>query len=316
MNSKEIIDLIKDSNSIAIFTHIKPDGDCLGSGMALYYFCKNLGKIVDVYNADNIHSNYNFLVENKINKEIKAKYDLFIAVDTPSLSRLGDFENEFVKHENTLNIDHHISNEKYAKYNYVKESSSCCEVLYDIFDSNKINLDTNIAQSLYCGLSSDTGGFRHSNTTSKVLFIAAKLSEYDIDLDTINYFLYKSKTKNQLLLYKKALEKLCFYFDDRLAITGLDRKDFLDCNADYNDDPRIVDDIAGVNGVQIGITYSEKDDGGYNISFRSNGLADVNLLAQKFGGGGHTKAAGCRIYAKKDTMIKLLIQKAKDFIYD
>ncbi len=312
-----IYEAIKKSKNIAIFTHVRADGDCLGAGVAMFYALKNMGKEnIGLYNAEPIHKNYKFFTLDIVQNSMSFKPDLMIALDCGKLTRLGYFEPEFKKHDNTINIDHHISNEMFATLNFVQDkASSTCEILYNFFTQFNIAIDKNIANALFCGLSADTGCFMHSNTTKNVHYIASKLMEYDLDIEQINYHLFKTKTKKQITLTAHALSNLQYFHGGKVAICGLDRKTYKLINANDEDDPRLADMISGIEGVKIGICYNQNIDGGYNISFRTSCAdVDVNLVAQTYGGGGHKKAAGCKIYASKQKMIQSLVENSGRFI--
>lgn len=311
----EIYSKIKQASRIAVFTHIRADGDCLGAGIAMYYVCKNLGKDVNVVNADYIHENFKFLTKDIVKEQLIGTYDLFISVDCSTTNMLGALSNEYIKHKNTINLDHHISNSEYAKLNYVDDkASSACEVLYDFFEYINVTIDKNIAEALLCGISTDTGCFMHPNTTSKTHLIASKLMQFDLNIDEMYFNLFKSKTATEISLTAKALEKIEFFHKGKLAITGLDNKEIKEAKATEDDIPKVVDVLGGIRGVQIAVTYRQDVDNGYKISFRSRGDIDVNLFAQIFGGGGHKNASGCKIYLPKNELIKLIEEKSRGFI--
>lgn len=309
---------IKNSNSVAIFTHVRADGDCLGSGLAMYYSIKKLGKTVDLYNAEVIPKNFNFLIKDIVKHTISEKYDLYISVDSPNPKLLGSFGYLFEDGDNnTINIDHHISNTKYAKINYVdSKASSACEVVYDLLTQTKQKLDDNIAEAILCGIATDTGCFKYSSTTGKTHQIASVLYDFNIDFNKMFYYLFRIQTKKQILLTQKILNKVRYFCNDKVVISGLNKKDILDVQATENDMPRMVDSLVGIEGVQVAITYKQDTDGGFKVSFRSRGLVDVNELAQCFGGGGHVMASGCKIYQKEEQVVKLLVSKAGKFLVE
>ena len=310
-----ILNKIKEAKSIAIFTHIKADGDCLGAGFALYHFCKNLNKEVSVFNGDKIHSNYRFITADKVKSQLDKDYDLFIAVDSAVLKKLGCFEVAFSKHKNTINIDHHIANTSYANINFINPNAcSACEVLYDFFTETKQQLDDKIAQALLCGLSSDTGCFRHSNTTHRAHFIASELLKYNVNLEEMNYYLFRIKTKAEINLIIKIYQNLKYFSNGRVVISGFDKRDLDEVGASFEDDPHLSEELSGIEGVQIAITYRQDVDNGYYVSFRSSGDIDVNLLAKTFGGGGHKHASGCKLYDTKSNIIKKLAKEAGKFV--
>ena len=313
----DILDKIKQSKKIAIFTHIKADGDCLGAGMALYYSIKNLNKCVDIFNAEHVHTNYNFLTKNKIKSKLNGEYDLFIAVDSATPKRLGDFGVDFSKHKNTINIDHHISNINYAMINFVNaKASSASEIIYEYLYSTKQTIDDNIAEALLSGISADTGCFKYSSTTSRTHEIASQLLKYNVDTDKIYYYLFNIQSKKEVSITSFMLQKLKYFCNDKVVITGITNKELETFNATEDDIPRIVESLSGIQGVEVAITYKQDTDNGFNVSFRSAGKVDVNIIAEGFGGGGHVMASGCKIYAKEQTVVKRLVERAGKFIIE
>ena len=318
MNSfEEIYNEIKNSKSVAIFTHVKADGDCLGSGLALYYAIEKLGIKADIFNAEPIAKNFSFLTKNIIKNKIESKYDLYIAVDSASPKMLGAFSYIFEdKGNKTINIDHHTSNTLYGKLFYVKQASSACEIIYEYLKETKQQLSDSMAEALLSGICTDTGCFKYPSTTSKTHEIASELYSYNIDFDRMMFYLFRAMTKKQVKLTNVILNKIQYYCNDKVVISGLNKKEILDIQATEDDMPRMVDSLVGIEGVEVAITYRQDYDGGFKVSFRSAGKVDVNALASCFGGGGHTMASGCKIYKKEDEVIKLLVEKAGKFVIE
>jgi bifunctional oligoribonuclease and PAP phosphatase NrnA len=315
LNEKDIFNKIKSAKTIALFIHINPDGDCLGSGVALKIWLDSQNKKCDVYCDDIVHDNYSFFVSNYVqNCDIKQDYDLLIALDCGDINRLSKYSSYFSNHKNTINIDHHISNTKFAKLNYIKDCSSTCEILYTLFENNNIAIDNNIALPLYCGLATDTGCFMHNNTTPNVHIIASKLLSFGLDIEKIHYFLFQRKTLNQINLMQVALTHFISYYNGELTILYLTAKDFEQTLTNERDvmGLGIVNLITNIDKVRVGVVISESKTNCYSVSFRSQGNDDVTLIASNFGGGGHKKASGCKIFGTKNTVIKKIVDAYKD----
>lgn len=307
---KEIFNKINRSKKVAVISHKSPDGDCLGSGMAMYYILKKMDKNVDLYCDDSIHQNYAFLVNNCYNSELKnVDYDLVISVDCGDLKRLGKFEQMYVNHSNTINIDHHMTNENFGVINCVEpERSSTCELLYDIFVSNECEIDLNTATALYCGIATDTGCFIHNNTKENTHIVAGKLIGTGIDLDYIHYNLFKKKSLPELRLLEESLKSLELFSDNKIAISYITQKVLKKYKQNENAYIGVVNMITNLEESEVGVSMVELKDNSYKISLRSKGRIDVSVIAQKFGGGGHKMAAGCKIFGKAHKVIKLLVE--------
>ncbi len=310
--SKEVISVIENSTNVAIFCHIRPDADALGSACSLKMVLEKLGKNADVYCDSEISSNYNFIkYVNKVNKPQLLEYDTAIAVDCADIGRLGKYAEKFRSYENTLSIDHHITNDNFAAVNFVMQASSTGEILYNIYRKLGVEFDKDIASALYGAISSDTGCYMHNNTTPSSHIITGYLMKHNIDFAKINYFLFKRRSFGQIRLQQIALANLKFYCENRIAIIYLRANDYKECNINTTDSYGIVDTCINIEKVEIGILVSEIKPNLYTCSIRGKGSADVSVIAKEFGGGGHTNAAGCNIFGSCNTVINKLIRASR-----
>lgn len=305
--SKQIIDVLNNSKNVAIFCHIKPDADCLGSASALKSALLKLNKKVDIFCDSEISDNYLFMPHiNNANPSL-GNYDLLIAVDCAEISRVGKYVELFKKHNNTLSIDHHLFglNDSFTKYLVKEDCSSTAEILYYIFKQINIEIDKNIAIGLYSGMSSDTGGFMHSNTTANLHTIVGEIMVNITNIADINYYLFKKRTLGQIQLLKIALNNLKFICNNKVAITYLTDRDFKKSNTINSETFGIVDMCANIENVEIGILISERSPNLYSVSLRGKNK-NVALIAEKFGGGGHKLASGCNIFGTHNTVVEKL----------
>jgi len=297
-----MVQLIRESfenaQSIAIGGHVRPDGDCVGSCLALAYFLKTKfpEKHVDVF-LEYIQDEFRFLngsenVMHEIESLEKNEYDLFISLDCGDLDRLGFSEPLFRKAKKTINIDHHITNQGFADINYiVAQASSTCETLMDIIKEEE--LDKDLASSLYVGIIHDTGVFKHSNTTKKTMESAAKLIAMDIPFSRIidETFYQKTYLQNQIM-GRCLLES--FLVLDKKCIVSYVKKEIMDFyQATAKDLDGVIDQMRVTEGVEVAILIHEIGSQTYKVSMRSNDFVNVSVIAKKYGGGGHVKAAGC-----------------------
>lgn len=317
MNTKfiELQNILNKSKKVAIISHINPDGDCLGSAVGLGLYLKSIGKSVNFFCDDEIHTNFSFLVKDYFNLEFTNDYDLLISVDCSDISRMGQYGDYYKEHKNTINIDHHKTNNMFAKFNLVNEiASSTCEILYDFISYNNLVVNDNIAQAIYSGLMTDTGCFLHNNTTPHVHLVASELLKYNIDLDTVHYYLNKRKTIKQLMLLQVALKSLTLYCDNKISMIKLTQADFKETDTTEKEVIGVVNYAVNLDDVEIAVLMSECVPNCFQISFRSKGRCDVSLLASAFGGGGHKMAAGCKICGKLENVVEKILKEAKSIL--
>ncbi len=292
-----ILDEIKEAKTIGIAGHVRPDGDCVGSCMALYrYLRKNLPEdtVIDVY-LERIPDRFSVLPGTDRVKQLNEDgivYDLFLSLDSSSADRLGFALEYFESAKRTICIDHHISNTKFAGLNHVvPDASSTCEVLFSLFEEQRIDLPA--AEALYLGIIHDTGVFKHSNTSEKTMMIAGKLIAKGVPFSKLidETFYLKNYTQNQIL--GRCLLESMLILDGRCIVSTVSKKMLEFYQAVPADLDGIIDQLRITQGVEVAILVYESDLREYKVSMRANGGVDVSRIATYFGGGGHVKAAGC-----------------------
>lgn len=297
---KKILEYIEDAKTIGIAGHVRPDGDCVGSCLALYFYLKkNLPEnvTIDLYLEpipEKLCKYWDSSIIKQENRE-GIQYDLFIALDSGSPDRLGFALEYFDRATRTINIDHHISNVKFANTNVVKDmASSTCEVLFDLFDYDKV--DEDIAKALYLGIIHDTGVFKHSNTTEKTMRIAGKLIAKGVPFTQMidETFYLKNYRQNQIL--GRCLLESILILNGKCIVSSVSRKMLEFYEATSADLDGIIDQLRITQGVEVAIFLYETDLHEYKVSMRSNELVDVRKIATYFGGGGHIRAAGCTMH--------------------
>ena len=287
-------DVLKGKSSVAVSGHIRPDGDCIGSCLGVYNYIKNNYPSVDVdVYLQSFSDKFNFIrYSDEVRHEKTDKiYDLFIMLDSSSLDRLGEFTDMFNNAKETICIDHHISNEKYAMENIVfPKASSTCEVLYGLMDEDRI--DNHIAEALYMGIVDDSGAFKYSNTSAETMNIAGKLMEKGIPFTSIidNTFYTKTYVQNQIL--GRALLESVLFFDEKCIFSVVTQREMDFYNISYKDLDGIVEQLRITKGVECAIFMYETGEMEFKVSMRSNEIVDVSAIATYFGGGGHIRAAG------------------------
>lgn len=292
----DIIKQIKVSENILIITHVSPDGDTTGSSLALSMAIEKLGKSVKVC-FEKYPAKFNFLkgLQNVISSdEVNIKdFDLAIAVDTPSFDRLSFNDFKGIK---VITIDHHITNTKYGDLNYVNEwAAATAESIYQFIQQMDVDIDKDMAECLYVGIATDTGGFKYSNTTAITHQVAGDLVNRNIDVAKISQTVFDLKSIKEIRLLSKALNNIELYKDGEIAIISISNSEMNELGVTSEQTDAVVNYARDIEGVRIGIMMREDAINKTKASFRANDDTDVSEIAVKFGGGGHKKAAGCTI---------------------
>lgn len=297
MNSfTEIRDRIfQEAGEILITSHVNPDGDAIGSGLALTLALEKLGKKVNFVLQDKAPENIKFLT--KIDKvkvyDESNNYqpDLIICVDGATAERMGSSQNLFANRF-VINIDHHISNTCYGNLNYVEEISSTSELIFRFIKFCNIDLDLFMAEALYTGLVNDTGNFTHNNVTPKTFEMAMELKEVGVDSSKIVREFFNTKSLPAIKLLGKALFEMNYNEEKKLVSHFISYEDLEKYGARKEDTEGIVEKLISLREAEVSLFLREDKPGVIKGSMRSKHDIDVNRIANLFGGGGHRKAAG------------------------
>lgn len=304
----EIAEQLNKIESAAIFCHARPDGDALGAGLALYCALRNAGKSVIMCCEDLPPEKFNFIpVMSEVKRGLptKQRYDTFISVDCADVTRMGLFAETFAGFSGTtVNIDHHISNKGFAKYNYVYECPASCELLTYIILEAGFEITEEIAQLLMLGLITDSGNFTHRDVSQKTFNTAAILREKGADVTLINYNMYSRQPKVRALLYGKVMNNIRFALDDKLTFILTSQELLKETGADKSVTEGFVDFPLTIDGVEVSVSMLEVKKRQYKISLRSKGAVNVNAVAATFGGGGHILASGCMLTGELEEVIE------------
>lgn len=300
----KLTEIIKDAKTIGISGHIRPDGDCTGSTMALYLYLKKICTDAKIYlfleNRPEIMQDMKYLSEIDTDYAYEGEFDVFFALDCAK-DRLGKAEMFFDSARKTVNIDHHISNQNgCGMFNYVEpKASSASELIYELIkaDDNPLSveerMDEDIALAIYIGMIHDTGVFQYSNTTPRTLTDAAELITYGFDFPRIIEETFYQKTYMQNQIMGRALLESIRFMDGRCIVACVDRKTMDFYEAVPADLDGIVNQLRNIKGIDCAIFMYELGPLEYKVSMRSNNKVDVARVASFFGGGGHVRAAGC-----------------------
>lgn len=309
--------IIEDKNVIGIAGHVRPDGDCVGSTLAVYNYIKDNypEKDVRIY-LEPIPNIFKFL---KRADEIRSDYkddvvfDLFIAEDCGDLGRLGNAAEYFENAKSTLCIDHHVSNSSFADENYIfPKASSTCELVFELIDRQKLTLQ--IAECLYTGMVHDTGVFQYSCTSAKTMEIAGVLMETGIDYPKIVDDTFYTKTFGQNKILGLALLNAELYLDGAVIATVVFQEDMKRFSVLPKHLDGIVNQLRVTKDTKIALFLYENEDGTFKGSLRVNGDTNVADIAAQFGGGGHVKAAGFSIEGPIDTAMERILNVIREKI--
>ncbi len=300
----------------ALFTHIRPDGDALGSMCGLGLALKKKGIEIDCYCDSEVPALLSFLpnVKNVLNGVLNNNYDMFISIDCADEFRLGKYKDAFLKHQNSINLDHHMTNTNYAKQNIIKNLSSSCELIFEAVKSLNIEFDNEIALNLYVGMVTDTGHFTQANTTSGAHIACAELIKYNIDIEYISQRLFKEISKDKLMLIQDCISNMRFFSSDKISLIGIKKEMLKQYNLDINETEGIINYAININGVMIGICLTESAKNAYKVSLRSKKGVNVAEVASIFGGGGHLQAAGFMINGCFEDVIERIVKACEKVI--
>lgn len=307
-----IVEEIKKAESIVVLTHETPDGDAIGSSLAMYNALKQIGKKVDIIIPE-CPRNFEFLAgATEIKKEGKTdNYDLAIALDCATIDRLNGWKNYLDEANVTINIDHHTKNGMFADYNYVNPASpACAQILIIVLEALNIKITKEIGECLLTGIITDTGGFKYAGVTAETFEFVAFLLNRGINVSKIYRRVLQMKTKPNFELHRIANNRLEFLEDGKIAYTYITMEDEQSVGAETGDHEGIVENGRDVEGVEVSIFVRETDEG-LKVSLRSNEYVNVADVALMFGGGGHQRAAGILMQGTREQVKEKLVYQIK-----
>ncbi len=317
---QQIAERIKKAKCVAIFVHMRPDGDAFGSALALSCALDALGIENEVCVETELPSNLLFIDGlQKVKKTPSKGYDLLVTLDCSDEQRLGALTDEFLKARrkmDTINVDHHVSNPHYAKYNYVRECAANCMNVAKLIEYMGVPLDKKTAEYLLVGLLTDSGNFSHDDVNEETLSLGAKLLAAGADICYYNYNLFKKQPKARARLHAMTMSGMRYFFDDRFVLIVITREAMKKCDADNGMTEGFVDFPLNVDTVEVAASIMEVNYRQYKVSLRSKTYADVNKIAGTYGGGGHIRAAGCMLFGDLEEVIDRLSYTVSQYLED
>lgn len=297
----KIIDAIRAAHTVALVSHVNPDGDTIGSTLALKNGLDKLGKKTAVFCQDKVPDNISFLKGvaeyRKPGDAADERFDLLICVDVADVRRMGDCAVLLERCAHTAQIDHHDTNPRYAEYNCVDAKAPATGLVSrELLDRLGVAVDADIAACLYVAISTDTGNYAYNSTSPEAFRVTAELLEAGLPLSQINRRLYRQREMPQVLLMQKALSTLTFHHGGSITSMTLSRKDFADCGALAEHADTLVNYGLDILGVRMAVLARETNvPGEVKLSLRAVEPDNVSEVAKSFGGGGHAQAAGATV---------------------
>jgi phosphoesterase RecJ-like protein len=315
----EIAKVLREKRSFAVLSHVRPDGDALGSQLAMALTLLKLGKEIQVWNEDGMLEKYSFLPRAELLTKppgVPQNVDVIIALDTAIQGRLGTALQSIGSSSLCINIDHHPSNPHYGDLVYIDAKAPATgQILFELLESEGFPIDRDIAENLFVAISTDTGSFQYSNTTARTFEIAAKLIRAGVNVGRVSQQLYEDYPRRRVELLRELLRTMRFDANGQVASFGLSLQTAAGLGVLPEDNEGLIDHIRAIRGVIVAAFFEELPDGKVRVSMRSKDeKVDVCAICQKFGGGGHTLAAGARVRGTLEEVKQRVLEAICDVI--
>ena len=312
LNLRQTASFLKKHDNYIILTHASPDGDTLGSAYALYYGLNEIGKLACVLCPDVIPQKYRYFATKT--DHVSRENATVIAVDVADKRLLGSLQEEFGDIVD-LNIDHHISNVRYAKNLYLDSNASAtAECIFELLNAMKLNINDITAKALFTGIVTDTGCFKYSSVTAKTHIIAAQLYEYNIDAPEINRVMFDTKSRKLLELERMVLDASEFHFNDRCIILPVtaEMQEKTGCSGTELQGIAVIS--RSVEEVVAGFTLKQVGEREFKLSLRTYPPLDASEICKKLGGGGHKAAAGASVTGTLNEVKQKVLDAVKEYM--
>ncbi|MGE5581550.1 MAG: DHH family phosphoesterase [Bacillota bacterium] len=299
--SQELLEFIKSKNRFVVSCHVHPDGDAIGSTLAMGAILSKMGKRVEMICTEGVPTVYHFLDGSSlIKKELKSDYppEVLVCVDCAEKERIAVPPQIWgIPGLKIINIDHHVTNLGFGAFNLIDAHAAATgEVIYQLIKEGSLPLNRSIATYLYVAIATDTGFFRYTNTTANTLELAALLAKkYQIELGKIAEQVHEQKSFNSIRLLGEVLNTLQVGLGGKVAWAILDQQRLNKFPVENEETESYVNYARSIEGVEVGILFKELQPNEIKLSWRSTSAVDVSKLAAHFGGGGHARAAGCNL---------------------
>lgn len=312
LDFSRIIEIINQNQTFSIYVHINTDFDAIGSALALRRILMQRGKIAHVFVDSILPPNVDIIDEYQcINNEKLDQYDVCVALDCNDENRMGRLKYKYRKNVKTsFQIDHHMDNNNFMRVNVVDDkASSTCELVYYLAKELKADLDKTLCKYLICGILTDTGCLKFSNVRPSTLRVVASLIEKgEFIMDEITYPLFNNLSFEAFELRKRSLDNLEYICDKRAGLVVLTEQDLKECGVGFEHTKGLTDIPMQIVDLKVVVVATEnKQDNAYHFSIRTKGKYSAQAIAKEFGGGGHIKAAGCKISLEHEGSMKQML---------
>ncbi|MEF3304877.1 DHH family phosphoesterase [Paenibacillus sp. GYB003] len=300
---------IEANDDFLVVAHVNPDGDAAGSTAAVGLLLERLGKTYTMANEGVMPDKFDHLagfgrIASMDGDRPERRFRCVISVDCADASRIGRVRELFADDARILNIDHHASNDHFGDVRLIRpDAAATVELLYDLAREMNVPPSLEFATAVYTGLLTDTGGFRYSNTTPKVLRIAAELLEIGVSGDRLAERLLERISFSHVTVLKQALGTLSFDYGRKLSWIVVSAELMRQTGATSEDLDGLILYPRNIEGVEVGLLFKQTDERTVKVSFRSNGNVDVAAIAKTFGGGGHVRASGCTVAGELEDVV-------------
>ena len=315
---EKIIEELKNNYSFLIVSHINPDGDAIGSSLALAAGLRAIGKKVTVFNNDSVPDIVSFLPgSSEIVHELSTgdQFDAAIVVDCGTLKQLGDKFNAFKGYNKLLNIDHHATNLNFADVVFL-DADACATgaMIYRILKAMQIEITREIALSIYTTIVVDTGSFHYGNSNPEAFRIAGEMVNTGVEPWVVAENIYESQPEGRIRLHAAALNTLSTHHNGKIGFITVSNEMYKATGTTAEDTDGIVNYARSLKGVEVAIFVREIPQGKYKASLRSKGRADVTKIAGRYDGGGHVNAAGCVLNGSLTEVKRKLIEATEEIL--
>lgn len=318
MSRERIVDAIEKNRSFLITAHVNPEGDAIGSALALALSLEQMGKKAEVVNRDPLPRQLQFLPAGSLfaqRDEVPEGRDVLFVVDCGDLGRTGFCNGRRPPVKLLINIDHHMTNKNFGDINWIEEKAcATAELIYDLICVLPVTMTPDIALCLYTSILSETGSFRYSNTTPRALRIAAELIEEGVDPWMVARKLYECNSLARLRLLGELLLGIHKTPDGRVAWIVVTQELYRKTETSAEDTEDAVAYPRSLEGVEVALLFREIGQNSFKISLRSRGRVNVAEIAARFGGGGHAYAAGCTVSGSLEGVQKTVVDAVEEGI--
>ena len=314
--SADIKRAVKSAKTALVVSHVDPDGDSIGSMLAMGMILNQLGVVSDYYSEDGIPNIYRFLPgADQVRRVPIANrfYDLLFAMDASDIKRLGEKLSPQEISKVIINIDHHPDNTKYGNINYVEKSSSTAELVFKLAKYLKVKINRPMAENLYVALITDTGNYRYENTSIATFAMAGELLKTGLDTHEITTRIYDTKTIASIRIQAAALTNLEISPDRKAAWATVTQEMMDRTDAKGEDLVGLVDQIRSIDGIEVAILFRE-DNGKVKVNLRSKEKVNVSEIAKRFEGGGHIRAAGAILHGDVESVKNRVISEVLKYL--